>query len=63
MKQNYLDIHIQHRDTHTIILFKFKDNDDVDCNPTVCFCLHIFNKQLLYLPSIRLLQVISSRRQ
>ena len=34
LKDDCLDIYIQRRDTHTIILAKFKDNDDVDCNHT-----------------------------
>ena len=56
LKQDYLDIHIHHRDTYTI-LFKFKDTDDVDCNPIVCFCLRIFKKLCLHY--IRSLQNIS----
>ena len=41
LRQVYPEIHVQHRETHSV-LFKFKDNDDIDCNPTVCFCLRIF---------------------
>ena len=42
LKQDYLDLHIKHGDTHTIILFIFKHNINVDCNPTVCVCFRIF---------------------
>ena len=30
------DLHVQHLNTHTV-LFKFRDNHDVDSNPNVCF--------------------------
>ena len=41
LKTNYPDIHVHHHDTHTV-LFQFKNSDDVECNPIVCFCLRIF---------------------
>ena len=41
LKTNYPDIHVHHYDTHTV-LFQFKNSDDVECNPIVCFCLRIF---------------------
>ena len=41
LKTNYPDIHVHHHDTHTE-LFQFKNSDDVECNPIVCFYLRIF---------------------
>ena len=40
LRADHPDIHVQHHDTYTV-LFKLRDNDNVDSIPTGCFCLHI----------------------
>ena len=41
LKQEYSGLYVQHRATQTV-LTQFRDNDDPDCSPTICFCLRIF---------------------
>ena len=38
---NYPEIQIQQHDNH-VVLFKFKNNDDINSNPVILFCMRIF---------------------
>ena len=41
LSTDYPEIQIQQHDNH-VVLFKFKNNDDINSNPVISFCMRIF---------------------
>ena len=48
LSTDYSEIQIQQHDNH-VVLFKFKNNDDINSNPVISFCMRIFDDLLVRL--------------
>ena len=58
LSTDYPEIQIQQHDNH-VVPFKFKNNDDINSNPVISFCMRIFDDLLvrLWINSVELQKV------